>query len=69
VNAYKLAKMLRIRMSQRFRRILDDVFKYIKKLHKQGRSYGRIAEIIFDVYELSYSISRIGYILKKNGGI
>jgi hypothetical protein len=65
MNADKLAEMIRVRREENPRFIPQEVIAEVHQLNRQGLSKGRIAELIFDKFRVSYDRRRIAYILKK----
>ncbi|MFX1473874.1 MAG: LAGLIDADG family homing endonuclease [Promethearchaeota archaeon] len=64
-NAEKIAKMLRIRKTQKRRPISSTTIEHIMSLHKEGNTPGRIAEILYDQYGLSYRNESIRVIIRR----
>jgi hypothetical protein len=64
-NLEKILKMFEVRSEQMRGLFPDEVAERIMELREQGESFGGIAEIIFNEYGLSYSISSINNKVKK----
>jgi len=64
-NADKLAEMIRVRREENPRFIPKEVIVEVHQLNRQRLSKGKIAELIFDKFRVSYDRRRINYILKK----
>jgi hypothetical protein len=64
-NADKLAEMIRVRREENPRYIPQNVIAEVHQLNQERVSKGKIAELIFDKFRVSYDRRRIAYILKK----
>ena len=65
LKADKLAEMIRVRREENPRFIPKEVIAEVHQLNRQRLSKGKIAELIFDKFRVSYDRRRIDYILKK----
>lgn len=65
-EAEKLAEMIRVRREENPQFIPKKVIERAFQLYLEGKSHGKIAEIIFDEYGVSYDPRRIEYILRKD---
>ncbi|MFX1405032.1 MAG: hypothetical protein ACFE9D_11295 [Promethearchaeota archaeon] len=64
-KANKLAKMIRSRIQHSKVPVSYQVSSYIWKLHEKGFSYGEIAEIIFDKFQICYHPKRVSKVIRR----
>ena len=64
-NAEKLVEMTKAQIETRYKQVPKIIEKEICALRREGKSYGEIAEIIYDRHSLSFNHNKILRLVKK----